>query len=405
MKAQALFIVPVFVLAFCFSKQSSSTVHIPHNKIQTGAEQTKEYISYLKNKRVAMLANRTTIIGKKHLVDSLQTLGINIVKIFGPEHGFRGNASNGTEVADEKDKATGIRIISLYGAKRKPSATDMADVDLFIFDIQDVGCRFYTYINVLRDVMESCAENNKELLILDRPNPNGYLVDGPVLDMELKSGIGQFPVPIAHGMTIAEFAQMINGEGWLPNKKTCKLKIIPVSNYTHDMEYVLPVNPSPNLNTAQSILLYPSTCLFEGTVLNHGRGTKFPFTVLGSPSLKGKFDFSFTPVSIPGMSESPLYMNQLCYGVDLRNYNTKNLRSSKRINLQWMIDLYNAYPDKKRFFDRSISNQIGNIDFLSGDKEFKKQIMAGKTVEEIQRSWEPGLSQYKQMRKKYLLYN
>ena len=404
MKAQALFFLPVFILAYCFSKQPSSTIVVPADTIQTGAEQTNEYIHYLKNKRVAMLANPTTIIGKKHLVDSLQSLGINIVKIFGPEHGFRGNASNGTEVADEKDVATGIRIISLYGAKRKPSAADVADVDLFIFDIQDVGCRFYTYINVLRDVMESCAEHNKELLILDRPNPNGYLVDGPILDMQLKSGIGQFPVPIAHGMTIAEFAQMINGEGWLPGKKTCKLKIIPVKNYTHDREYVLPVNPSPNLNTPQSILLYPSTCLFEGTVLNHGRGTKFPFTILGSPLLKGKYDFSFTPVSIPGMSENPLHKNQVCYGVDLRNYDTKQLRASKRINLQWMIDLYRAYPDKERFFDRSMSNQIGNIDFLSGDKEFKKQIMTGKTAAEIQRTWEPGLSQYKEMRKKYLLY-
>ncbi|MBS4066319.1 MAG: DUF1343 domain-containing protein [Chitinophagaceae bacterium] len=404
MKVQALFFLPVFILAYCFSKQPSSTIVVPADTIQTGAEQTNEYIHYLKNKRVAILANPTTIIGKKHLVDSLQSLGISIVKIFGPEHGFRGNASNGTEVADEKDVATGIRIISLYGAKRKPSAADVADVDLFIFDIQDVGCRFYTYINVLRDVMESCAEHNKELLILDRPNPNGYLVDGPILDMQLKSGIGQFPVPIAHGMTIAEFAQMINGEGWLPGKKTCKLKIIPVKNYTHDREYVLPVNPSPNLNTPQSILLYPSTCLFEGTVLNHGRGTKFPFTILGSPLLKGKYDFSFTPVSIPGMSENPLHKNQVCYGVDLRNYDTKQLRASKRINLQWMIDLYQAYPDKERFFDRSMSNQIGNIDFLSGDKEFKKQIMAGKTAAEIQRTWEPGLSQYKEMRKKYLLY-
>jgi uncharacterized protein YbbC (DUF1343 family) len=404
MKAHILATLPVFLLAFCFSKQSSTTVSVPQNNIQTGAEQTSEYLHYLKNKRVAMLANPTTIIGKKHLVDSLQSLGINIIKIFGPEHGFRGNASNGTEVADEKDVATGIRIISLYGAKRKPSAADLADVDLFIFDIQDVGCRFYTYINVLRDVMESCAEHNKELLILDRPNPNGYLVDGPVLDMELVSGIGQFPVPVSHGMTIAEFAQMINGEGWLPGKKTCRLKIIPVKDYTHDMEYVLPVNPSPNLNTPQSILLYPSTCLFEGTVLNHGRGTKFPFTVLGSPVLKGRFDFSFTPVSIPGMSEDPLHKNQVCYGVDLRNYDTKQLRASKRINLQWMIDLYQAYPDKERFFDRSMSNQIGNIDFLSGDKEFKKQIMAGKTAAEIQRTWEPGLSQYKEMRKKYLLY-
>ena len=372
--------------------------------IITGADQTEKYISYLQNKKIAVLANPTTIIGKKHLVDSLVSRGINITKVFGPEHGFRGNASNGARVDDEKDPTTGINIISLYGSKRKPSAADLADVDLVIFDIQDVGCRFYTYINVLRDVMEACAENNKEVLILDRPNPNGYLVDGPVLDMNLKSGIGQFPVPIAHGLTIAEFAQMINGEGWLPGKKTCKLKIILVKNYTHDMAYTLPVKPSPNLNTQQSIMLYPSTCLFEGTALNHGRGTYFPFTVLGSPALKDKFSFSFTPVSIPGMSEAPLFMNEVCYGLDLRKYDVAQLRKSKRINLEWMITLYNAHPEKDKFFDRSLSKQIGNIDGLAGDAEFKKQIIAGKTVKEIQASWEPKLSQYKTMRKKYLLY-
>lgn len=372
--------------------------------ILTGADQTEKYIDYLKGKRVAILANPTTIIGKKHLVDSLLSRGVTFVKAFGPEHGFRGNASAGVRVTDEKDPATGIPIISLYGKKRKPSAEDLADVDLMIFDIQDVGCRFYTYINVLRDVMDACAEHNKELLILDRPNPNGYLVDGPVLDMKLKSGIGQFPIPIAHGMTVGEFAQMINGEGWLPEGRTCRLKIIPVANYTHDREYVLPVKPSPNLNTQQSILLYPSTCLFEGVAVNHGRGTHTPFTVLGAPSLKGKFTFAYTPVSIPGMSETPLYMNQECYGLDLRNYDVSELRRTKRINLDWMITLYNAYPDKERFFDRTQSKEMGSIDGLSGDAEFKKQIATGMPVKEIQASWEPELSQYKEMRKKYLLY-
>lgn len=379
------------------------TAYRNHNII-TGADQTETYIIYLKDKRVAVLANPTTIIGKKHLVDSLVLRGINIVKVFGPEHGFRGNASNGTKVADEKDSATGIQIISLYGAKRKPSVADLSDVDVMIFDIQDVGCRFYTYINILRDVMEACAENNKELLILDRPNPNGYLVDGPVLDMRLKSGIGQFPVPIAHGMTIAEFAQMINGEGWLPGKKTCRLKIIPVSNYRHDMVYTLPVKPSPNLNTQQSIMLYPSVCLFEGTIINLGRGTYFPFTVLGSPALKDKYNFSFTPQSIPGMSEAPLHMNELCYGIDLRKYDITQLRKTKRLNIEWMIELFNAYPEKNKFFDKTQSKQIGNIDGLAGVYEFKKQIVAGKSVKEIQASWEPELSKYKLKRKKYLLY-
>lgn len=382
----------------------SRSAHHTSDSIVTGADQTELYISYLQNKRVAVLANPTTIIGHKHLVDSLLARGIHITKAFGPEHGFRGNASNGTHVHDEKDSATGIPVISLYGAKRKPAPADLADVDVVIFDIQDVGCRFYTYINVLRDVMESCADNNKELLILDRPNPNGYLIDGPILDTQFKSGIGQFPIPIAHGMTIAEFAQMINGEGWLPNRKTCKLKMIPVKNYRHTMEYTLPVKPSPNLNTQQSILLYPSTCLFEGTILNHGRGTYYPFTVLGSPALKDKFTFSFTPVSIPGMSESPLHMNEVCYGMDLRNYDIKLLRKSGRINIEWMITLYNAYPDKEKFFDRTQSRQIGNIDGLAGVSAFRQQIIAGKSVKEIRKSWEPGLSRYKTMRKKYLLY-
>jgi uncharacterized protein YbbC (DUF1343 family) len=387
-----------------FGQTFVSNTNNQKSNIVTGAEQTEKYIHYLKNKKVAILANLTTIIGKKHLVDSLILRGINIVKVFGPEHGFRGNASNGAEVSDEKDLTTGIKIISLYGAKRKPSKQDLSDVDIFIFDIQDVGCRFYTYINVLRDVMEACAENNKEVLILDRPNPNGYLIDGPVLDMRLTSGIGQFPIPIVHGMTIGEFAQMINGEQWLPNKLQCKLKIISVKNYEHDMEYILPVNPSPNLNTQQGIMLYPSTCLFEGTFLNHGRGTYFPFTIFGSPYLKDKYSFSFTPVGIKGMSETPLYMNKVCYGIDLRKFDIDKLRKSKKINLEWMIDLYKAFPEKEKFFDRAQSNQIGNIDFLAGVYDFRKQIIGGQTIQQIQNSWEPKLSEYKLMRKKYLLY-
>ena len=406
MSVSLFFVVAAMTISFKTSSvvTNNGKTTAVENNIITGAEQTEKYFPYLKGKKVALLANPTTIIGKKHLVDSLLSSGINIVKVFGPEHGFRGNASNGAQVSDEIDAATGLKLISLYGSKRKPSKEDLANVDVLIFDIQDVGCRFYTYINVLRDVMEACADNNKEVLILDRPNPNGYLVDGPILDMRLKSGIGQFPVPIAHGMTIAEFAKMINGQGWLPSKKVCRLKIIPVANYTHDMEYVLPVKPSPNLNTQQSVMLYPSTCLFEGTILNHGRGTQFPFTILGSPLLKNKYDFSFTPISIPGMSEAPLHMNQVCYGLDLRKYDIAQLRKTKRINLDWMIELYKNYPVKEKFFDRTQSNQMGNIDFLAGSYDFQKQVKAGKTTKEIQASWEPGLSQYKSMRKKYLLY-
>jgi uncharacterized protein YbbC (DUF1343 family) len=404
-----LFCTVVFalVLSICskpsISPAASSSLS-GKDPIITGAQQTEKYLGLLRGKKVAILANPTSVIQNKHLVDTLMTLGIHIVKIFGPEHGFRGNASNGDKVKDEKDDATGIPILSLYGTKRKPTAQDMADVDIMIFDIQDVGCRFYTYINVLRDVMEACAENNKELLILDRPNPNGYLVDGPILDMKHKSGIGQFPIPIAHGMTIGEFAKMINGEHWLPNHAQCKLTIIPVKNYSHDMEYTLPISPSPNLNTQQSILLYPSICLFEGTYVNLGRGTKFPFTVLGAPALKSKYTFNFTPISIKGMSENPLFMNEKCFGIDLRKYDTKQLRKSKRINLSWMIELYKAYPQKEKFFDKSLSKQMGSIDALAGVSAFKQQIIAGKSIKEIQASWEPGLSQYKVMRKKYLLY-
>ena len=405
-------LIPIFILSagICFllsfkNKQAiKPTRHHNKNEIITGADQTEKYIPYLKGKRVGVLANPTTIIGRKSLVDSLLARGINIVKIFGPEHGFRGKASNGAVVKDAVDSTTGIPVISLYGVRRMPSKEELADVDVMIFDVQDVGCRFYTNINVLAHIMEACAENNKELLILDRPNPNGYMIDGPILDMHLKSGIGMFPVPIAHGMTIAEFAQMINGEGWLPGKIVCKLKIIPVKNYAHDMPYTLPVAPSPNLPTQQSVLLYPSLCLFEGSIISQGRGTHFPFEVLGSPALKGIYNFSFTPVSMPGMSETPLHMNETCYGIDLRNYDTEALRKSKRIHIEWMLDFYKAYPYKDKFFDRTQSAQMGDIDKLAGSYEFRKQVIEGKTAAEIRTSWEPGLSQFKVMRKKYLLY-
>ncbi len=374
------------------------------DQLKTGAEQTERYLPLLKGKRVALLANQTTIIGQTHLVDSLKTIGVNIVKVFGPEHGFRGNASAGVIVKDEKDAATGIPIISLYGSKNKPSKEDLADVDIMIYDLQDVGCRFYTNINALVRLMEACYENGKELLILDRPNPNGYLIDGPILDMKYQSGIGMFPLPMSHGLTVAEFAQMANGEGWLKDKVKCKITIIPVANYDHDMPYTLPVKPSPNLNTQQSIMLYPSTCMFEGVYLNHGRGTYFPFTVFGSPHLKGKYDFSFTPTSIKGMSETPLFMNQVCYGLDLRNYDVELLRRSKKINLQWIMELYKASPNKEQFFDSKLSNQMGLVEYRVGSGLFRQQIIDGKTEEEIRASWEPGLSEYKKMRKQYLLY-
>jgi uncharacterized protein YbbC (DUF1343 family) len=372
--------------------------------LKTGAEQTEKYLSYIKGKRVAILANQTSIIGKTHLVDSLQKLGVNIVKVFGPEHGFRGNASAGDHVKDEVDIATGIPIVSLYGAKNKPTKADLADVDIMLYDLQDVGVRFYTNINALSRLMEACYENNKELLILDRPNPNGYLIDGPILDMKYRSGIGMFPIPMSHGLTVGEFAQMANGEGWLTAKVKCNIKIIPVANYNHDMPYVLPVNPSPNLNTPQAVLLYPSTCMFEGVYINHGRGTYFPFTVLGSPELKGIYNFSYTPTGIKGMAETPIFMNEVCYGLDLRNYDTELLRKSKKINIQWIMELYKAHPHKEKFFDSKLSNQMNNIEIQTGSGLFRQQIIDGVPEAVIRASWEPGLSDYKIMRKKYLLY-
>ncbi len=386
------------------SATSAPEKTIAEKKILTGAEQFDQFLPLLKGKRVAMLANSTSIIGKTHLVDSLKSLGVNIVKIFGPEHGFRGNASAGTEVADEIDVRTGIPIISLYGKKNKPTKEDLADVDIMIYDLQDVGCRFYTNINGLVRLMEACQESGKQLLILDRPNPNGYLIDGPILDMQFKSGIGMFPLPMSHGLTVAEFALMANGEGWLTNKVKCDLKIVKVENYTHDTPYVLPVSPSPNLNTQQAVLLYPSTCMFEGTYLNHGRGTFFPFTVLGSPELKGIYSFSFTPTSINGMAETPLHMNQPCYGLDLRKYDIKKLRERRQINLQWIMELYKAYPFKEKFFDSRLSREMGTIERLIGVAAFRQQIIDGKSEADIRASWEPGLSEYKKMRMKYLLY-
>src|SRR5687768_15365144 len=406
---------PAFILTAVFfvllitayknpSQQKEIAVNHKKDPIKTGADQTEKYLPYLKGKRVAILANQTSIIGKSHLVDSLQTRGVNIVKVFGPEHGFRGNASAGAHIEDEKDQKTGIPIISLYGKKNKPTKEDLANVDILIYDVQDVGVRFYTNINALSRLMESCVESNIELMILDRPNPNAYLIDGPVLDMKYKSGIGMFPIPMSHGLTVAEFAKMANGEGWLTNKVKCPLKIIPVANYNHSMFYTLPVKPSPNLNTQQAIMLYPSTCMFGGVYVNHGRGTYSPFTVIGAPYYKDIYSFSYTPTGIKGMAETPLFADQVCYGLDLRNYDVSLLLKRKKINLQWIMELYKASPEKEKFFDSKQSNQMNTIEIQIGHAAFRQQIIDGVPEEEIRKTWEPGLSQYKIMRKKYLIY-
>lgn len=372
--------------------------------IITGADQTEKYLPYLKGKRVGLVANQSSIIGGTSSVDSLVSLGIKIVKVFGPEHGFRGNASNGAVVSDEKDAKTGIPIISLYGRNEKPTKEQLAGIDLMVFDIQDVGCRYYTNINTLEHVMEACAENNMELLILDRPNPNGYVVDGPVMTEDrFKSAIGIHYTPMTHGMTIGEFAQYLNGEGYL--KKPCKIKIIKVANYNHDLSYILPVNPSPNLNTQQAVMLFPSLCMFEGTAINEGRGTYMPFTILGAPALKDKYSFSYKPVSIPGMSERPNHKDSVCYGLDLRNYDIDKLRKSRQINLAWLIELYNAYPDKANFFTPGRVNQdISAFDLRIGTDQLRKQIIAGVSEADIRKSWEPELQKFKAIRAKYLLY-
>lgn len=394
-------------LLLCFLLQSMALLvsgQVNTKQLISGADQTDLYLPHLKNKKVGMVVNATSIIGKQLSVDRLIAEGVSIQKIFAPEHGFRGDYSNGAKVADGIDQKTGVAIISLYGKHLKPTREDLAGLDILVFDIQDVGARFYTYISTLHYVMEACAENNLELLILDRPNPNGFYVDGPVLEPAFQSFIGMHSVPIVHGMTIGEYAQMINGEGWLTNQVQCQIKIIKVANYTHVSRYILPVKPSPNLNTQQSIWLYPSLCLFEGTIISQGRGTLFPFQVLGSPALKNKYRFSFQPKSIPGMSENPLHKDKNCFGIDLRKYPISKITKSGQLNLKWLIDFYQAYPDKDDFFDYKKHPQMGNFDKLAGTDQLKKQIIAGKTEAEIRLSWEPALSQYKLMRKKYLLY-
>jgi len=394
----------IFLLLILFPVVHQAFAQPSSKKILTGAEQTEKYFPLLRGKKVAVVANPTSQIAGIPLVDSLLHSGIQVVKVFGPEHGFRGNASNGATVSDSFDPVTGIPVISLYGKKSMPSKEDLEGVDLVIFDIQDVGARFFTYIITLQRVMQACADWHKPLLVLDRPNPNGWLVDGPVLEDSLRSGVGLQPIPIAHGMTMAEMARMINGEGWLKNGVKCDLRFVRVAHYTHASNYILPVPPSPNLNTSLSVLLYPSICLFEGTVISLGRGTYTPFTVLGAPVLSSRYEFHFKPVSIPGMSEHPLYEDSVCYGLDLSVTDTASLRKRKQLDLQWLFEMYRNYPQQALFFDASRSRQIGNFDKLAGTSTLRKQILQGKSEADIRKSWEPGLSAYKIKRKKYLLY-
>jgi uncharacterized protein YbbC (DUF1343 family) len=360
--------------------------------VTVGAARTAEYLPLLNNKRVALLVNQTATIGNTHLVDSLLKLHIHIRKIFSPEHGFRGNADAGEKVGNSTDARTGLPIVSLYGKHRKADAADLRDVDILIYDIQDVGTRFYTYISSLQEIMESAAENNKPLIVLDRPNPNGHYVDGPVLDTAYRSFVGMQPIALVHGMTVGEYARMLNGEKWLSGGVQCKLTVISCQQYTHQTMYELPVKPSPNLPNMASIYLYPSTCLFEGTALSLGRGTDKPFQVFGSP-LFPKDLYSFTPRSVPGAKEPPL-KDQVCYGYDLSGAAQE---MDNKVQLKWLIQAYRLYPQKDKFFTPFFNK-------LAGNSSLMQQIKDGKSEEEIRQSWEPALSHFKQLRKKYLLY-
>ncbi|MCA4899991.1 MAG: exo-beta-N-acetylmuramidase NamZ domain-containing protein [Bacteroidota bacterium] len=364
----------------------------PKSPIITGAAQLDILLPKLKSQRVALLVNHTSKLGKTHLVDTLLKTGITIQKIFSPEHGFRGTADAGEQVKDGVDPSINLPVVSLYGNNKKPTAEQLADVDIVIFDLQDVGARFYTYIGSMHYLMEACAQQKKKLIILDRPNPNGSYVDGPLLDMSLKSFVGMHPVPIVHGMTVGEYAQMINGQGWLEGKVICDIDIIKMKNYTHATQYSLPVKPSPNIANDQTVALYPSTCLFEGTTLSVGRGTEHPFEWIGHPDLKNQ-PFQFTPMSIQGMAKNPPHENKVCYGINLEKEKLK-----KEVSLKHLINLYKQFPDKEKFF-------IPFFDKLVGNKMVREQIKQGMSEAQIKATWKKDLEQYKKMRAKYLLYN
>lgn len=365
-------------------------------RIKTGAEQTEKYLSLLKDRKVAVVANHSTNLNGSHLVDSLLSLGVDIIKIFSPEHGFRGLADAGEHVKNYIDDKTGLPVISLYGSSKKPDLADLEGIDIVVFDLQDVGVRFYTYISTMHYVMEACAEMNVEMLILDRPNPNGFYVDGPVLDTAYGSFVGMHPVPIVHGMTVAEYAQMINGENWLKDSLECSLSFIPCANYTHDSLYKLPVNPSPNLQNMLAVYLYPSLGFFEGTNLSVGRGTEFPFQVFGGPDMEN-VEFTFTPKSINGASKNPKNQDQRCYGVDLRSIHVHDLIKQKIINLEWILFGYQNVKNKKDFFNTFFYN-------ISGNNQLKDQIIQGKSASEIRESWQVDLEKFKEKRNKYLIY-
>ncbi|WP_010177406.1 exo-beta-N-acetylmuramidase NamZ family protein [Aquimarina agarilytica] len=363
--------------------------------ILTGAQQITSYLKLLKEKKIAVVANPTSIIFniKKqpiHLVDSLLSRGVNLKKVFAPEHGFRGTADAGEVIKNGKDIATGLPIVSLYGKHKKPNPEMLSDIDCIVFDIQDVGARFYTYISTLHYIMEAAAEANILVIVLDRPNPNGHYVDGPIRQPKFKSFVGLHPIPIVHGMTIGEYAKMINGEQWLANKLTCELSVIPLKNYTHTTAYSLPIKPSPNLPNDQSINLYPSLCLFEGTNVSVGRGTDLQFQLYGAPNFS-KTDFSFTPTPKPG-AKHPKFEAKLCYGENLQQH-----KKLDQLHLNWLLKAYKQSPNKNEFFTSFFKK-------LAGTDQLQEQIEAGMTAKQIKATWQKDLDQFNLIRKKYLLY-
>ncbi len=393
---------------------TSSTNEAEGGHVITGAERLSVYVPMLKGKRIGLFANQTSVVGHTHLVDTLIKLGVNVTKIFGPEHGFRGNADAGQNLSNYTDEKTGIPVVSLYGSKRRPADEDLKDVDILVFDIQDVGVRFYTYISSLQEFMEAAFENAKPLLILDRPNPNGFYVDGPVLEPAFKSFVGMQPVPVVYGLTIGEYAFMIAGENWLSPKANARhdyyltahnsadtpfhFLVIKCKNYSHKTKYVLPVRPSPNLPEIQSVYLYPSTCFFEGTVLSEGRGTEYPFEMFGHPLLPDSL-FRFTPKPNEGARSSKHFF-EACYGWNLHQPADSVIESiNGRLQLRWLIHAYALFPGKDTFF---LKNNYFNK--LAGNDRLMQQIKNQMPEEEIRKSWEPGLSAFKTIRKKYLFY-
>ena len=367
-------------------------------QVKNGADRLEELFPLLENKRISLVVNQTSLVQNVHLLDTLYNKGVHITQVFAPEHGFRGDADAGEFIKNGKDYRTQVPIISLYGKNKKPQPSQLQQTDIMIFDIQDVGARFYTYISTMFYVMQACAENNKELIILDRPNPCDY-VDGPVLDMKYKSFVGMLPIPILHGCTIGELAQMINGEGWLGNNLQCPLKVITIEDWKHGQPYSLPVKPSPNLPNDQAIALYPSLCPFEGTSVSVGRGTDFPFQIIGSPTTKN-LKFRFMPHPMKGSDKHPLHQDTYCYGLNLSS--EKNI--PKGFSLQYVIQFYNYFQNLTKHAEKEFFTRPHWFDLLMGTNQVRLDILKNKTKEQIRSAWQKKLNQYKEIRKKYLLY-